>query len=600
MKNFTTFLYALVCPFFLAAQTMYVSPTGNATATGQDINNPTTLAHAVSLLPSTTTTPVTIYLRGGTHVMTAGISIAASRSGTATNIKNMFAYPGDARPVLDFSGVLPRATTAASGSRGITFSPSYWYIKGIDIFNAPDNGMFMSGSNNKVENCSFSENQDTGLQLGGGASNNQIINCDSYYNVDPSQGNADGFAVKLDVGTGNAYTGCRAWQNSDDGWDGYMRPSDDVYTTLDNCWAFKNGYLKSGAIATSGNGNGFKMGGSDAKDLRHNFTVTRCVAFQNKVRGFDQNNNRGSMILHNCTSWNNGQNYGMNASGVTLATGKEMILKNCISLTTTTANAFNVVAQFTTNSWSSGFSVAASDFQSIDPTAAYGARQADGSLPNMTFMHLAATSTLRNRGTDVGLPFNGASPDLGAFETSETVGVSLTTVTVKKQFETILLNWATSSEINNAYFDIERSDNGLDFKNIGQVRGAGTTSTPQYYRFYDDIPLPNINYYRIKQVDVNGKTTFSKIITIDNAANKSGILKMYPSVIHDNLTLELNTDDGAILRVSDAAGRVVLSKKGVVKGFSTVSIDTNTLPNGVYLLSLITATGVTTEKFVKQ
>ena len=158
------------------------------------------------------------------------------------------------------------------------------------------------------------------MQLGGGASNNQIINCDSYYNVDPGQGNADGFAVKLDVGTGNSYYGCRAWQNSDDGWDGYMRPSDDINTTLDNCWAFKNGYLKSGAVATSGNGNGFKMGGSDLKDKRHNFTVTNCLAFQNKVRGFDQNNNKGSMILYNCTSWNNGQNYGMNSSGVTLAT----------------------------------------------------------------------------------------------------------------------------------------------------------------------------------------------------------------------------------------------------------------------------------------
>lgn len=89
-----------------------------------------------------------------------------------------------------------------------------------------------------------------------------------------------------------------------------MRPSDDINTILDNCGAFKNGYLKSGAVATSGNGNGFKMGGSDAKDLRHNFTVTNCLAFQNKVRGFDQNNNKGSMILYNCTSWNNGQNSG--------------------------------------------------------------------------------------------------------------------------------------------------------------------------------------------------------------------------------------------------------------------------------------------------
>jgi hypothetical protein len=600
MKILTqTLLLCLLLPVLASAQTMYVSPTGNASLNGQDINNPTTLVHAISLLNSTTTTAVTIYLRGGTYTLTAGISLAASRSGTATNIKNLWAYPGDARPVLDFSS-MTRATTTVGGVRGVSFSPSYWHIKGIDFYNASDNGMFLAGSNNKVEYCFFYENQDTGLQLGGGAANNQIVNCDAYYNVDPSQGNADGYAAKLDVGTGNAFTGCRAWQNSDDGWDGYMRPSDDVSTTLDNCWAFKNGYLKSGAVATSGNGNGFKMGGSDLKDLRHNFTLTHCLAFQNKVRGFDQNNNKGSMTLYNCTAWNNGQNYGMNSSGVTLATGKTMILKNCISLTTTNANAFNTVAQFATNSWSSGFSVAAADFQSIDPTAAYGARQSDGSLPNIAFMHLTQTSALRNRGTDVSLPFNGAAPDLGAFETTESVGVSLTTVTAKKESGTVILNWATASETNNAYFDIERSNDGINFKSIGQVKGAGTTGTPQYYRFTDAIPLPNTNYYRLKQVDNDGKAVFSKIMAVNMGTTKSSILKIHPSVIHDNLTLNMTTEGASTICIFDSSGRLVFTKTDAAKGFSTLSIATNTLPNGVYLLSLITETGISTGKFVKQ
>ena len=73
-------------PFIIYAQTMYVSPTGDVSVNGQDINNPTTLTHAISLLTSTTTTAVTIYLRGGSYTMTAAISLASSRSGTATNI----------------------------------------------------------------------------------------------------------------------------------------------------------------------------------------------------------------------------------------------------------------------------------------------------------------------------------------------------------------------------------------------------------------------------------------------------------------------------------------------------------------------------------
>jgi Right handed beta helix region/Secretion system C-terminal sorting domain len=593
-----SFTYFLI--FTLAqAQTMYVSPTGNASLNGQDINNPTTLTHAISLLTTSTTTAVTIYLRGGTYTMTAGISLAASRSGTAANIKNLFAYPGDARPVLDFSS-MSRATTLVTGVRGVSFSPSYWYIKGLDFFNASDNGMFMSGSNNKVEYCFFYENQDTGLQLGTGASNNQIINCDSYYNVDPSQGNADGYAAKLDVGTGNSFTGCRAWQNSDDGWDGYMRPSDDINTMLDNCWAFKNGYLKSGAVATSGNGNGFKMGGSDLKDLRNNFTVTRCLAFQNKVRGFDQNNNRGSMILQNCTSWNNGQNYGMNASGVTLAAGKVMTLTNCISLTTTTANAFNVVATFATNSWTSGFSVSATDFQSIDPTAAYGARQADGSLPNITFMHLTSTSTLRNRGTNVALPFNGTAPDLGAFETTETLPITLLSFSAIANKQKNTISWATSSELNNALFLVERSGDGLDFTTIHETKGGGKTEAPQYYTAFDDNPLKGINYYRLRQRDFDGKETLSKIVSVNNILKSTDKIKVYPSLTNQFLTIETPFEDNATIKVIDNLGRIVLSKKIETLGSTSTNLDVHGLTNGLYILVFETGFKQMTEKFIKQ
>jgi Right handed beta helix region/Secretion system C-terminal sorting domain len=601
MKKFLAVSFTYFLIFTLAqAQTMYVSPTGNASLNGQDINNPTTLTHATSLLTTSTTTAVTIYLRGGTYTMTAGISLAASRSGTAANIKNLFAYPGDARPVLDFSS-MSRATTTITGVRGVSFSPSYWCIKGVDFFNASDNGMFMGGSNNKVENCYFYENQDTGLQLGSTAANNQIINCDSYYNVDPSQGNADGYAAKLDVGTGNSFTGCRAWQNSDDGWDGYMRPSDDVSTTLDNCWAFKNGYLKSGAVATNGNGNGFKMGGSDFKDLRHNFTVTRCLAFQNKVRGFDQNNNKGSMILQNCTSWNNGQNYGMNSSGVTLAAGKVMTLTNCISLTTTTANAFNGVATFTTDSWLSGFSASAADFQSIDPTAAYGARQADGSLPNITFMHLATTSTLRNRGTNVGLAFNGTAPDLGAFETTEALPITLLSFSATAKGEKNSIQWATASEQNNALFIVEHSADGLDFIEIKETKGAGTTGgAPQYYTVIDDNPIKGINYYRLRQRDYDGKETFSKTVSVNNASNSTTKLKVYPSVTNQFLTVETQIEDNAILKVIDNLGRIVLSKKIETLGSASTNLDVHGLTNGLYILIVETGSTQIIEKFIKQ
>ncbi len=380
---------------------IFVSTTGNDTTAGTIDSPLKTITKAMSVA----TGGDTIYVRGGTYALSSTINF--TKSGTSTAKYYLFAFQKE-RALLDYTGM-----AIASGNRGMNLSKSYWHIKGLDIRKAGDNGMNISGSNNIVENCSFSENGDTGLQLGGGASNNQIINCDSYYNVDPSQGNADGFSPKLDVGTGNYFYGCRSWQNSDDGWDGYMRPSDNVTTTLENCWTFQNGYLKNGS-ASSGNGNGFKLGGGDnsnADSLRHNMILKRCLSFDNRVKGFDQNNNRGSMTLLNCTAYRNGTNYQISAG---IKSGSILTVKNCIVLGSYGSLASFAVQQ--TNSWIAPFSVTNADFVGIDTTGVRGPRKADGSLPDVTFMHLSAGSKLIDAGTDVGLAYVGSAPDLGAFE----------------------------------------------------------------------------------------------------------------------------------------------------------------------------------------
>ena len=77
----------------------------------------------------------------------------------------------------------------------------------------------------------------------------------------------------MDVGNNNYFYGCRSWLNVDDGWDGYLRGTDDVSTVLENCWTWMNGYFLDGSDGgASANGNGFKVGGSDDK------TLIRCCA----------------------------------------------------------------------------------------------------------------------------------------------------------------------------------------------------------------------------------------------------------------------------------------------------------------------------------
>jgi hypothetical protein len=344
-----------------------------------------------------------IVVSEGEYILNNKITI--NISGTSEENITLKANESQGRPKFDFSSMAEN-----SSNRGISLSGSYWHIKGIDVFGAGDNGMFISGNENLIEFCTFSENSDSGLQIGNGGSNNTILNCDSYFNADSSIENADGFACKLDAGTGNKFIGCRAWQNLDDGWDGYLRGNDNITTTYENCWAINNGYLKDGTVS-GGDGNGFKTGGSDNKDLKHDAIYKNCIAVGNGFDGFDHNSNRGDVTIYNCTAYDNGTNYSFSTTNPL----NKLTLKNSNtfgSFGSTNATTRDV----TNNSWQDGIIANQNDFESIDYSQLLSPRKADGSLPDVTFFHLKTGSDLIDRGVDVGLPFNGSAPDLGAFE----------------------------------------------------------------------------------------------------------------------------------------------------------------------------------------
>lgn len=436
------------------ASTLYVTPTGAGAKDGKS------WASAFAGPQSGITAAKagdTVLLQGGTYKLTT--TIALGNSGTASSRIFLFAEnPATKRAYFDFSG-----QTVGSSNQGIKVSGSYWHIKGLDVFQAGDNGiLFQGGSNNILEFCNVHENQDAGVQLKGGAANNLILNTDSWWNYDEGTkgGNADGFSPKMDVGSGNTFRGCRSWGNSDDGWDGYLREATQTKTwtastVIEDSWAFDNGYYHGDPNSSKNsradmNGNGFKMGGGDkvgsvsnGYGTQHHHVLRRCLAFNNYAKGFDQNNNRGNMTLFNCTGINNGVNYQIdgtvNASATPssgIANGSALIVKNSISAGT--GGVKLTVAQEATNSWSSGFTVANADFQSVDTTGVRGARKADGSLPDVKFMHLVSGSKLVDKGTKLdGITYAGTAPDLGAFES----GVTTALVSVgRSQVRQILQN----------------------------------------------------------------------------------------------------------------------------------------------------------------
>jgi Right handed beta helix region len=381
---------------------LYVAPDGVASAAGT-LAAPTTFAAALSKVSA----GGTIYARGGKYAL--GATLTLSKDGTSGSPIVLRAYPLDAeRPLLDFSSM-----AEDSANRGLVLSGDYWHVYGLDVFGAGDNGMLVTGAHNVIEHSTFAECADSGLQLAGGAADNLVLNCDSYFNADSTLENADGFAAKLDVGTGNKFVGCRAWNNLDDGWDGYLRPADNVTTTYERCWAVDNGKLKNGSVG-AGDGNGFKTGGSDDKDLKHDAVYTQCIAAGNVNDGFDHNSNRGSVTIINSAAHGNGSNINFSADNIAAS----LTVKNTISLGTNgQLNA--TVTSILNNSWQNGRAASNADFVSVDMSQLKAPRKSDGSLPDLDYLKLVTGSDLRNAGVDVGLKYSGSAPDLGPFESAE-------------------------------------------------------------------------------------------------------------------------------------------------------------------------------------
>lgn len=405
------------------ATTYYVSTSGSDSNAGTSAKPFLTPAKGIG----SAVAGDSVIILGGTYAVSSRINIATS--GTAAKPIHLLAENAySKRAVLNFA-----SEGIADANQGVQLKGNYWHIKGLDIEYAGDNGMLVDGgSYDTLEWCTFHHNSDAGLQLRHGATHDYIIDCDSYDNFDSLTlgGNADGFSPKLDVGDSVVFEGCRSYDNSDDGWDGYLKTagtsySDNMTTILVNCWTFNNGYYHgdhSSSISKADdgdmNGNGFKMGGSPAKDQRHNFVLRRCLSFDNKKKQFDQNNNTGSMTLINCSAYGDGTSDNYAIAQNILASGSSITVENSVNLGGGAASILSGATQ-ATNSWSSGFSISASDFQSVDTTGVRGARQSDGSLPNITFMHLKSTSSMINAGTIVsGITYSGSKPDLGAFEYS--------------------------------------------------------------------------------------------------------------------------------------------------------------------------------------
>ena len=423
---------------------LYVSPSGKSTAAGTQ-NAPMDLLTAINSISA----GYTIWMEEGTYkayeLYGAPIVIAESNSGAEGAYKTISSINGGT-VTIDFSGM-----AELGSNRGIVLDGSYWHFYDIDICNAGDNGMLLSGDNNIIELCQFYANHDSGLQISRyntsadtidlWPSNNLILNCTAFDNKDEATcENADGFAAKLTCGEGNVFDGCISYCNSDDGWDLYAKPATGStgVVTIKNSVAFGNGKLTNGEGSANGDMNGFKLGGSN-KQCPTPHVVTNCIAFNNGATGFTDNGNGGAVTLTNCTSVNNGMYNAAKANYMCYRTSKDAAYTNLLSFaekkTTATDQFLGTVSHtlyhykgvgtYWVNNWlctdgaktkysgseGADYTVSASDFVSTQipgydaATGAYTAdyhsifRNADGSINLSGLYEVSSDSPLYTAGT---------------------------------------------------------------------------------------------------------------------------------------------------------------------------------------------------------
>ncbi|MEO1434054.1 MAG: T9SS type A sorting domain-containing protein [Bacteroidota bacterium] len=167
---------------------------------------------------------------------------------------------------------------------------------------------------------------------------------------------------------------------------------------------------------------------------------------------------------------------------------------------------------------------------------------------------------------------------LGATLTSAGVPlpVELVAFTAEKYNDRMaMLRWDTESEIDNDLFIVERSIDGIQFEEIGEVDGAGTTSIPQSYSLLDRNPQLGINYYRLKIVDFEGNFEYSGIRTLEFEADYEVVVRPNPFVDQFALDLVSETEKNARIRVFDVAGRLVERRRiDLGTGLTTVPFAT--------------------------
>ncbi|OGX89641.1 hypothetical protein BEN47_19530 [Hymenobacter lapidarius] len=169
----------------------------------------------------------------------------------------------------------------------------------------------------------------------------------------------------------------------------------------------------------------------------------------------------------------------------------------------------------------------------------------------------------------------------------------------------VALRWETASEENNASFEVERSAEGKAFRSIRSVPGRGNVQSRSTYSVVDEAPLPGTSYYRLRQIDFDGTSTYSPVRSVALSRASAQHLQVYPGrlpqewVVNCTLPAELLAASSSV-KVYDALGRVQqVPCPADATQVGRWTMDTHALPVGIYIVRLTTSQGTFSQRISK-
>ncbi len=164
-----------------------------------------------------------------------------------------------------------------------------------------------------------------------------------------------------------------------------------------------------------------------------------------------------------------------------------------------------------------------------------------------------------------------------------------------------LLKWVTATEIDNDYFTLERSQNGIDFEEINIQSGAGNTNVNQYYEFLDKEAPIGVSYYKLYQTDFDGTSTYAGIVELYRGDTGMSIVELWPNPASTQVNILFNLPESqqTSILVYDAIGRTVHENmSNRLAGLNQHNIALEGLASGVYFVEIKSGSFLTSQKFI--